>query len=71
MKQIISDSFHKELTVENIINANQYIFPKTNLVTFGVIFFFFFDGILSQFGKSSNVEVADFSMLLLLCNVMF
>lgn len=70
MKQIISDSFHKELTVENIINANQYIFPKTNLVTFGVIFFFF-DGILSQFGKSSNVEVADFSMLLLLCNVMF
>lgn len=42
MKQIISDSFHKELTVENIINANQYIFPKKNLVTFGVILFYLF-----------------------------
>lgn len=55
--------------VENIINANQYMFVKTNLVKLNV---FSFDGIATWFGKSSKVGVVDFCMafVFLRCDVL-
>lgn len=46
--------------VENLINATQYMFAKTNLVKFNVIFF---DRIASWFGKSSKAWMVEFCMV--------